>query len=292
MDKRPLPSEALLTGGGFDVGGPVRALDTSRGSASQPRTYGGVSRRDVATDVYNAFRRQGFSDQQAMALTAEINRENSFNPNHLFGSHLDPHNRATNVGMLSWQGERANRVMDYMGQQGLLDEQGRIMQTPEALDAQAAYLRWEMENLPEYQRTKEQFLANPDIDFDTAHTVLGDNFIRWRRTDPQYRDSGYGRINEGYALLTGDDTGGFTPTISTSGTMSAPPPARPEGLSGPEQEQEARGPMDDLTDALAYLELAEGPSEMPVGSPPPVIRPRRSDTGTRALQRMGIASLA
>lgn len=288
MDKRPLPSEALLTGEGFDVGGPVRALETSRGSASQPRTYGGVSRRDVATDVYNSFRRQGFSHNQAMALTAEINREGSFSPNNLFGSHLDPHNRATNVGMLSWQGDRATRLLEFMGKQGLLDEQGRIRQTPDALDAQAAYLRWEMENLPDYQRTREQFLANPDIDYDTAHRVLGDDFIRWRRTDPEYRDSGYGRINEGYALLTGDAEGGMTPRVSPSGGVT--PPARPEGLSGPERE--ARGPMDDLTDALAYLELAEGRDEMPVGSPPPLHRPRRSDTGTRALQRMGIASLA
>lgn len=93
-------------------------------------------------------------------------------------------------------------------------------------------------------------------------------------------------------ILTGegDDYRRMQPSPETTGRIGSPPPARPEGLSGPERE--ARGPLDDLTEALAYLELAEGPGEMPVGSPPPIHRPRRSDTGARALQRMGIASLA
>jgi hypothetical protein len=290
MDKRPLPSEALLTGQGFDLGGPVRSIETSRGSASQPRTYGGVSRRDVATDVYNAFRKQGFSHNQAMALTAEINRENSFNPNHLFGVHSDPHNKATNVGMLSWQKDRAERLLEFMGGRGLLDEQGRIRQTPDAIDAQAEYLRWEMENLPDYKRTREEFLANPDIELSAAHRVLGDDFIRWRRTDPEYRDSGYGRINEAYALLTGDDTGGLTPTISTSGGITPPP--RPDR---PEEQKEAKSWFetltDDLPEALKYLELADSSSRMNPGAPPPVIR-ARGGSGTQALKRMGLGSLA
>lgn len=282
MDRSLLPSEALLDVETFDDGGAVRGIATSRGRPSTPADYGALTRRDIATDVYNAFRRQGFSHQQAMALAAEINRENVFNPTHLFGTHRDPHNRATNVGMLSWQGDRAARLLEFMGSQGLLDEQGRIRQTPEALDAQAAYLRWEMENLPEYARTRERFLANPDIDPDTAHRVLGDNFIRWRRTDPEYSGSGYARINEGYRLLTGDETGGSPDPVSPLGGL------RPR----PRPDREARGPLDDLTDALGYLQLAEGPPELSPGSPPPVHRPRRSDTGARALQRMGIASLA
>jgi hypothetical protein len=288
MDKRPLPSEDLIYGEEFNVGGDVRPLDTSRGQQSGATQYYGASRRDVGTDVYNSFRRTGFSHQQALALTAEINRENNFNPNFLFGSHLDPHNRATNVGMLSWQGDRADRVMSFLGEQGLLDESGRIKQTPEALDAQAQYLRWEMETQPEYARTREQFLANPDVDYDTAHTVLGDNFIRWRRKDPQYRDSGYGRIDEGYALLTGDGADSLTPRMSTSGGMSTPPPARPDDLKKPEESS----PFDDLTDALQYLELPESPPEMSAPASPGILRPRRGDTGTRALQRFGIASLA
>jgi hypothetical protein len=151
--------------------------------------------------VYDAFLQEGFSPAQARALTDEINRENSLKPQYLYGSHTDPHNRAMNVGMLSWQGSRATNAMNWLRERGHVGADGRIAQTPEALRAQAAFLRHEMETLPAYARTREQFLANPDVDFDTAHTVLGDNFIRWRRTDPQYRDSGYSRIEEGYRLL-------------------------------------------------------------------------------------------
>jgi hypothetical protein len=275
----------------------------------------------VATDVYNAFRRQGLSHQQAMALTAEINRENSFNPNFLFGTHTDAANQARNVGMLSWQGDRASRLLDFMGSRGLVDEQGRIRQTPEAIDAQAQYLRWEMENLPEYAKTREQFLANPDVDFDTAHTVLGDNFIRWRRTDPQYRDSGYGRIDEGYSLLEGLPT---RASVSTSGSLSAGPfPPRFEDVQNDPQasptqprfdaprefgalsvgaDPAAAAPqtfgerfmagLDDLPEALQYLELADNSSRMRAPAGPGIYRPRRGDVGSQALKRLGLGSLA
>jgi hypothetical protein len=173
----------------------------SGGISFKPTSGGSPERGQTATMVYDAFVAEGFSPNQARALTAEINRENSLNPKWLYGSHLDPHNKATNVGMLSWQGDRATNAMNFLRERGAVGEDGRIVQGPDGLRAQAAFLRHEMETLPAYRRTREQFLANPDVDFDTAHTVLGDNFIRWRRTDPKYKDSGYGRINEGYGLL-------------------------------------------------------------------------------------------
>ena len=49
--------------------------------------------------------------------------------------------------------------------------------------------------------------------------------------------------------------------------------------------------LEDLPDALRYLQLMEE-RPMDAGLPPRIHRPRRSDIGSRALQRMGIASLA
>lgn len=191
-----------------------RSMGVMGAPASSPHPSGGATggrrrgvgpvdpdRASTAASVYHAFVDTGFSPAQARALTAEINRENSFRPEILFGTHSDPHNRATNVGILSWQGSRASRLMDFLNERGQLDERGQIRRTPEALRAQAEYLRWEMENDPAYSRTREQFLGNPDIGYDEAHAILGDNFIRWRRNDPQYRDSGYNRIDEAYRLL-------------------------------------------------------------------------------------------
>jgi hypothetical protein len=158
-------------------------------------------RAKSARMVFDSFKAAGFSDAQARALTAEINRENVFNPVHLFGTHTDAANRATNVGMLSWQGDRADRLMSFMADRGLIDPAGRIVPGQDALNAQAEYLRWEMENDPSYARTRETFLSNPEIDPETAHDILGKNFIRWRIDDPKYRGSGFDRISEGYDIL-------------------------------------------------------------------------------------------
>jgi hypothetical protein len=199
---------------------PVRALGRSGAAGSLEDLYeayadeevphaarveaGGNANPDrakTAKMVFDSFKAAGFSDAQAKALTAEINREGSFNPAYLYGSHTDAANKATNVGMLSWQGDRADRLMSFMADRGLIDPAGRIVPGQEALNAQAMYLRDEMENDPIYARTRETFLGNPNIDPDAAHDILGKNFIRWRIDDPKYRGSGFDRISEGYDIL-------------------------------------------------------------------------------------------
>jgi hypothetical protein len=213
----------------------------SRGQPSAPADYSSMSRRDIATDVYRAFREAGFSDAQAQALTAEINRENSLRSDLLFGSHIDPYNEAQNVGMLSWQGSRAPEVLGYLRERGLADEAGNITPGYEALQAQAAFIRQEMETNPLYEATRTTFLANPDIDPETAHRVLGDDYIRWRRTDPTYRGSGYERIGEGYALLTGEDI--------DAGTVGG---VRQQAR--PTEQADDKSFLDALPDALQYLD--------------------------------------
>jgi predicted GNAT family acetyltransferase len=171
--------------------------------AARAEAKGNVNpdRAKSAKMVFDSFKNAGFSDAQARALTAEINRENVFNPKYLYGTHTDAANRATNVGMLSWQGGRANRLLSFMADRGLVDAAGGILPGQDALNAQAEYLRWEMENDPSYAKTRETFLSNPDIDSATAHDILGKNFIRWRIDDPKYRGSGFERIGEGYDIL-------------------------------------------------------------------------------------------
>src|SRR6056297_853510 len=108
------------------------------------------SRQETAAAVYQAFRNSGFSPSQAQALTAEINRENSLRPQYLFGSHTDPSNRATNVGMLSWQGSRADKVSSFLRRRGVMDDEGNITPGFDALQAQTDFIRQEMETDPSY----------------------------------------------------------------------------------------------------------------------------------------------
>jgi hypothetical protein len=180
--------------------------------------------------------------------------------------------------MLSWQGSRAPEVLGYLRERGLADEAGNITPGYEALQAQAAFIRQEMETNPLYEATRTTFLANPDIDPETAHRVLGDDYIRWRRTDPTYRGSGYERIGEGYALLTGEDIDAGT----VGGVRSQ---ARPT------EQADDKSFLDALPDALQYLDASQLAQAPRYKFDPPEIRRGRGGSGAQALQRLGIASL-
>jgi hypothetical protein len=247
-----------------------------------PTSYEDLSRGDIAADVYRAFRESGFSDAQSKALTAEINRENSLRSQYLFGEHVDPANKARNVGMLSWQGSRAPQALEFLRERGVADEQGNITPGYDALRAQAEFIRYEMENNPEYAKTRDVFLANPDVDPAVAHRVLGDNYIRWRRTDPEYRGSGYDRIYEGYNLLTGED-GAFDPLAGVR------PQSRPE--PGTNDQAENNSYLDSLSEALPYLEAAQLTGAPQARFDPPGVRRPQRRSGDDALKRLGIASL-
>ena len=184
-----------------------------------------------ALGVYNAFLGAGFSNAQARALTAEVNRENSFQDRYLYGTHTDPYNRASNAGMISWQGPRHTSFMNFMRDAGRVDDSGNLIAGQDTLNAQAKFVRYEMENDPSYKRTANQFLANPDIDPNNAAKVLGDNYIRWRRTDPRYSASGYANLTAGYntldRALAANSSGAPTPSLTV------PPTPTPVRLTPP-----------------------------------------------------------
>lgn len=156
-------------------------------NAGRSRAGGGPGAGSMpVTQVYDAAREAGFSDNQSRALVAEAGRENGLNPGLIYGSHKDPANNATNIGVLSYQGDRAVALKKYLGDKGMLDENGNIKQTPEALTEQFRFARNEMATNPAYAETKKQFLENPNIDPEAASKVLGQNYIRWRYDDPKY----------------------------------------------------------------------------------------------------------
>lgn len=150
--------------------------------------------------VYDAFANAGFSPKQSLALTAEVGRENGYNPNFMFGSAPEPHKGEAygrpNFGILSWgDPTRRDKLLAYMRQQGMTyqtkDKQGRpvelFKQSQDSLNAMAKFAMKEMMEDPMFERTRKEFLPNKDIGRDTAAEVLGKDFIRWRYTDPAYR---------------------------------------------------------------------------------------------------------
>lgn len=139
----------------------------------------------IQNQVLQAFKNAGLSENQARIITAEVGRENSFLPDTIFGVHRDPKNNAVNLGMLSWQGNRGQQLYRTLASSGLI-QGDRIVQDQKALDAMAKYAVHEMKTRPEYKQTAQTFLANPDVDYQTANKVLGRNFIRWRYDDSKY----------------------------------------------------------------------------------------------------------
>ena len=135
--------------------------------------------------VYESFRNAGLSDAQARAMTAEVGRENSYQDKYLFGGHIDPANNEYNLGMFSWQKARGRKLYKHLESKGMV-KNGKIIRSQEALNEQARFAVNEINTDPSYSRTKKEFLNNPNVSYGKANEVLGNNYIRWRYTDPKY----------------------------------------------------------------------------------------------------------
>lgn len=146
----------------------------------------------VNVGVYKAYRNAGLSHNQAMAITAEVGRENSFNPSTLFGTHTDPAaskngGAIRNVGMLSWNQGRDTQVLNYMRNAGVLGQQSQAN-----LNAQAAFSVREM--LTGYKGKLRNFLNNPNGNPEQFAQELGKNYIVWAYGQNTIRGKGGGRV--------------------------------------------------------------------------------------------------
>lgn len=128
------------------------------------------------TAVLNAFLKAGFSKNQAIALTAEVGRENNYNSKNLYGYHKDAANGAINMGMISWQGDRAKRLQAYMQERGLI-KNGKMVRSQAALDAQAEFVKQEI-NSGNYDATKRLF-EQKDLNPEAYAKTLGTDYVKW-----------------------------------------------------------------------------------------------------------------
>ena len=173
------------------------------------------SQKEWQMKVYQAFKNAGFSEQQARILTAEIGRENSYNPKTMFGGHADPHS-GSNVGMLSWQKGRIKYLYKFLKEAGVLDGNNNIAPGQPALDAQAKFIMWELKNTEKSSGNK--FLPYPNISYKEGTWVIGKYYIRWRIDKAPYAIPGAANRDSFYNMLV-KQLGG--------GAVAAPPPAAP-----------------------------------------------------------------
>lgn len=147
--------------------------------------------------VYRAYRHAGLSHNQAMAITAEVGRENGFRASILFGSHTDPAANKSggsikNVGMLSWNGGRGRNLTAYLTKHGQMGR-GGMARTQANLNAQAMFSVQEMKSKA-YRGRLQHFWANPNANPESFARELGRGYIVWAYGQNTIRAKGGGRV--------------------------------------------------------------------------------------------------
>lgn len=146
--------------------------------------------------VYRAFRNGGLSHNQALAITAEVGRENGFQAKYIFGRHIDPAGAKgggtiQNTGFLSWNGNRGANLQRQLQQAGLM-KNGAMARTQASLDAQARFAIAEMKGA--YKGKLQHFWANPNADPDSFARELGKGYIVWAYGQNSIRGKSGGRV--------------------------------------------------------------------------------------------------
>ncbi len=142
--------------------------------------------------VYRAYRHAGLSHSQALGITAEVGRENGFNENVLFGSHIDPARNKKggsirNIGMLSWNGNRGTGLAVHLKKRGVFSN-GVMARNQANLNAQAEYSVREMKT--KYRKKLKHFWRNPNANPDSYAKELGRNYIVWAYGQNSIRSKG------------------------------------------------------------------------------------------------------
>ena len=132
--------------------------------------------------VYKAFINAGFSKNQALALTAEVGRENGYQAKALWGGHIDEAkdkngNRIANLGMISWNQDRRLRLIQRAKEAGVLVGPNQIAESQEGLNVMAKFVMEEMKGA--YSSKMAKFLNDPNIDPEQAAPLLGKGYIGW-----------------------------------------------------------------------------------------------------------------
>lgn len=183
------------------------------------------SQKEWQMSVYKAFKTAGFSEQQSRILTAEIGRENSYNPKYLFAGHADPH-KGSNLGMLSWQGSRKPTLIQHLRAAGVLDGSNNMVPGQAALDAQAKFIMWEMKNT--HKSVGAVFLSKPNIPYPEGAYLIGKKYILWRIDDPKYGPGGKKNRDGFYNMLLKQLAGGGTAAaVNSSLTKTFAPIVNP-----------------------------------------------------------------
>lgn len=209
--------------------------------------------------VYQAFINQGLSPNQARIITAEVGRENDFQPQYVFGRHVDESNGKVNLGMISWQGGRGAALDKRLRSKGLVGKNG-IARSQDALNEMANFLVGEIKTNPAYAVTKKAFLSNPNVSYDVGKKVLGQNFIRWDYSGKAVLGTNVGKHHakrdKYYQALGGQGGTNYSPQQGGYQQPQRPPPDPRLSMSAPQLLATLRKGKDKRSDLQILYELS------------------------------------
>ena len=206
-------------------GSTVQSTSTGTSTGSARSQYTGLSKdqSNYLNMVAAALDKHNLSTEFKKGLLGQIGREGSFEFKNLVSGHADPKNSLTNIGIISFQKTRRTNLLNHLRDRGLYDGKSIKGSQQELIQANVDFMIKEINEDPKYRKTKQLQQSN---DKEAIWIGLSDNYIKWRRTDPEYATKGkkwfdhfYGAAEEYYA---GAGTGGgsYTSTSTQDSTES------------------------------------------------------------------------
>lgn len=135
IQQSPIVLNLQLPQNGLMIQNPNPALNIDPNDTNTPAGYMQVA--------YDQFRSRGLNHNQALGLVMNINAENSFSPQYLFGTHQDSGNIA--YGALSWQGGREAALLDRLRNKGLFRD-NKFVASNQTMQEMANYMVDELQS--------------------------------------------------------------------------------------------------------------------------------------------------
>ena len=159
--------------------------------------------------VANALDKYDISPEFKKVLLGQIGRENSYNFKHLRSSHTDAANGKSNVGIISFQGDRHTALLKHLASKGLY-KNGQITGTDEQLvQANVDFVMQEINTNKRYAKTKSLLKSD---DTNAIWLATSDNYIGWARTNPNFAGQGKANFDTFYNIANT----GVQSTVRTS----------------------------------------------------------------------------
>jgi hypothetical protein len=86
-----------------------------------------LERNKVIDAINQNAKKLGMSKNAIAALLGNVGRENGFIWKKIASPHIDPKNKATNFGIISWQGSRRDKILKRLKDKKLLDKGGKVI---------------------------------------------------------------------------------------------------------------------------------------------------------------------